>query len=127
MTEGKRVKRLNSLLKEVLAEVITKEVKDPRMAPLITVTSVEISKDLHHAKVYVSIIGDDKERRDTLEALESAAGFIGVNASKKVTMRYFPTLTFKLDTTVDTQMKIDSLIDQIHREEEKRPDASPDS
>jgi len=127
MTEGKRVKRLNSLLKEVLSEVITQEVKDPRMAPLVTVTQVEISKDLHQAKVYVSIIGSEKERRDTLEALESAAGFIGVNASKKVTMRYFPTLTFKLDTTVDQQMKIDSLLDQIHREEENRPDASPDT
>ena len=127
MTEGKRVKRLNSLLKEVLAEVVTQEVKDPRMAPLVTVTRVEISKDLHHAKVFVSIIGDDKQRRDTLEALESAAGFIGVNASKKVVMRYFPSLTFKLDTTVDEQMKIDSLIDKIHREEENRPNASPDS
>lgn len=121
MTEGKRIKRLNSLLKEVLSEVITKEVKDPRMAPLVTVTSVDISKDLHHAKVYVSIIGDTKQRRDTLEALESAAGFIGVNASKKVVMRFFPTLTFKLDTTVDEQMKIDALLDKIHREEENRP------
>ena len=127
MTEGKRVKRLNSLLKEVLSEVITKDVKDPRMAPLVTVTQVEISKDLHNAKVHVSIIGDDKQRRDTLEALESAAGYIGVNASKKVVMRFFPTLTFKLDTTVDEQMKIDSLIDQIHREEENRPHASPDT
>jgi ribosome-binding factor A len=117
----KRVNRLNSLLKEVLSEVIAREVKDPRMAPLVTVTRVEITKDLHQAKVFVSIIGSDKERRETLEALESAAGFIGVNASKKVIMRFFPTLTFKLDTTVDEQMKIDTLIDQIHREEENRP------
>ena len=114
MTEHKRIKRLNSLLKEVLSEVILNEVKDPRMAPLVTVASVDISKDLHHAKVYVSIIGSDKQRRETLEALESAAGFIGVNAAKKVTMRYFPTLTFKLDTTVDEQMKIDALIEKIH-------------
>jgi ribosome-binding factor A len=121
MTEKKRVKRLNSLLKEVLSEVIRNEVKDPRMAPLVTVANVDISNDLHHAKVYVSIIGTDKERRETLEALESAAGFIGIHAAKKVTMRYFPTLTFKLDTTVDEQMKIDALLDKIHREEENRP------
>ncbi len=125
MTENKRVKRLNSLLKEVLSEVILTEVKDPRMAPLITVTSVDITNDLHHAKVYISIIGTDKERRETIEALESAAGFIGVNASKKVTMRYFPTLTFKLDTSVDKQMKIDALLEKIHEEEEeRRPDAA---
>lgn len=120
MPEKKRIKRLNSLLKEVLSEVIMNEVKDPRMAPLVTVSNVEISNDMHHAKVYVSIIGSDKQRRDTLEALESAAGYIGVHAAKKVVMRYFPSLTFKLDTTVDEQMKIDELIEKIHREEEKR-------
>ena len=118
--EHKRIKRLNSLLKEVLSEVIMNEVKDPRMAPLVSVAKVEITNDLHHAKVYVSIIGTDKQRRDTLEALESAAGFIGVNASKKVVMRFFPALTFKLDTTVDEQMKLDAILEKIHREEEKR-------
>lgn len=121
MTEKKRIKRLNSLLKEVLSEVIINEVKDPRMAPLVTVAEVDISNDLHHAKVFISIIGDDKQKRETIEALESAAGFIGIHAAKKVVMRYFPTLTFKLDTTVEKQMKIDALLDKIHREEENRP------
>lgn len=125
MTEHRRSKRLNSLLKEVLVEVILKEVKDPRMAPLVTVTKVDITKDLHHAKVYISIIGTEKERRDTLEALTSAAGFIGVNASKKVIMRFFPSLTFHLDTTVDEQMKIDALIEKIHSEEQKRDHGHP--
>jgi len=59
------------------------------MAPLVTVSSVDISNDLHHAKVYVSIIGDDKQRRETLEALESAAGFIGVNAKGRTLSLYF--------------------------------------
>ncbi|NGX26880.1 MAG: Ribosome-binding factor A [Chlamydiae bacterium] len=121
MTEKKRIKRLNSLLRQVLSEVIISDVKDPRMAPLVTVSDVDISNDLHHAKVYISIIGTDKERRETLEALESAAGFIGIHAAKKVVMRYFPILTFKLDTSVDEQIKIDSLIEKIHREEEHRP------
>lgn len=120
MTERKRVKRLNSLLKEVLSEVIIKDVKDPRMAPLVTVANVKISNDLHYAKVYVSIIGDEKQKRETIEALESAAGFIGVSAAKKVVMRFFPTLTFLLDTTVDEQMKINALIEKIHDEEELR-------
>lgn len=120
MAERKRIKRLNSLLKEVLSEVIMQDVKDPRMAPLVTVAKVDITNDLHQAKVFVSVIGSEKERRETLEALESAAGFIGISAAKKVVMRYFPTLTFKLDTTADDQVKLDALIDQIHREEKKR-------
>jgi len=118
--EKKRTKRLNSLLKEVLSEVILHELKDPRVSPLVTVASVDITNDLHYAKVYISVIGTDKEKRETLEALESAAGFIGVSAAKKVVMRYFPVLTFKLDTTVEEQMKIIYHLYNDHREEDKR-------
>ncbi len=116
----KRTKRLNSLLKEVLSEVITKSVRNPNVAQFTTVTSVEISKDLHYAKVYISVIGNESERNETISALQSAAGFIGVHASKKVVMRHFPTLTFKLDNSVDKQLKIDSLIEKINQEKKSR-------
>ncbi|QVL58226.1 MAG: 30S ribosome-binding factor RbfA [Simkaniaceae bacterium] len=116
----KRTARLNSLLKEVLSEVIRADVRNPKVAEFTTVTSVDISNDLHHAKVYISVIGTEVERKQTVDALESAAGFIGILASKKVVMRHFPTLTFRLDTSVDKQMKIDSLLKKIHDEEESR-------
>lgn len=116
----KRTERLNSLLKEVISEVIRSDVRNPQVSEFTTVTEVDISKDLHHAKVFISVIGTDKERKETIDALESAAGFIGIHASKKVTMRHFPTLTFRLDTSVDKQMKIDSLLKKIHAEEESR-------
>jgi ribosome-binding factor A len=116
----KRTERLNSLLKEVISEVIRLNVRNPQVAEFIAVTEVDISKDLHHAKVFISVIGTEKERKETIDALESAAGFIGVHASKKVTMRHFPTLTFRLDTSVDKQMKINSLLKKIHAEEESR-------
>ena len=115
-----RTERLNSLLKEVLSEVIRGDVRNPNVAEFTTVTDVDISKDLHYAKVYISVIGTDKERTETIDALESAAGFIGVLASKKVTMRHFPSLTFRLDTSVDKQMKIDSLLKKLHAEKESR-------
>ncbi|NGX50686.1 MAG: Ribosome-binding factor A [Chlamydiae bacterium] len=116
----KRTKRLNSLLKEVISEVIRDSVRNPLVSKFTTVTDVEITKDLHHAKVYISVIGTDQERKDTVDALETAAGFISVNASKKVVMRIFPTLTFRADNSVDKQMKIDSLLKKIHVEEESR-------
>lgn len=116
----KRTERLNSLLKEVISEVIRSDVRNPQVAEFTTVTEVNISKDLHHAKVYISVIGTEKERTETIEALESAAGFIGVLTSKKVTMRHFPSLTFRLDSSVDKQLKIDSLLKKIHAEEESR-------
>lgn len=116
----KRTKRLNSLLKEVLTEVIRHDVKNPRVSELITVIDVDITTDLHHAKVYVSVIGTDQEKKQTIDALQSSAGFISSVASKKVVMRFFPALTFILDTTVDKQMKIDSLLQDIDDEKQFR-------
>jgi len=116
----KRVKRLNSLIKEVISEVILKEVRNPDISPLVTVTKVEITQDLFQAKVYISVIGKEEEKNKTLKALESAAGFIGVHASKKVVMKYFPTLTFILDKSVEEQMKIEKILEDIQSEKKSR-------
>lgn len=115
-----RTDRLNSLLKEVISEVIRDDVRNPHVAELFTVTRVDITKDLHYAKVYISVIGDEKKKEETITALNSAAGFIAVNASKKVTMRYFPELTFRLDDSVDKHMRIQELLDQISEEKSTR-------
>ena len=123
-----RVARLNSLLKEVLSEVIHRDVKNPHVHRFVSVTSVDISKDLQHAKVYISVIGTAAEKESTIKALQSAAGFIAVAASKKVVMRYFPELLFKLDDSVDKQIRIDTLLYKIHEEKQSRDhsDAEPD-
>jgi ribosome-binding factor A len=121
-----RTDRLNSLLKEVISEVIRKDVRNPHVNELVTVTRVEITKDLHYAKVYISVIGTEAEKATTLEALQTAAGFIAVTASKKVVMRYFPALTFKLDDSVDQQMRIAKLLDEINTERSTREDDHQD-
>ncbi len=115
-----RIVRLNSLLKEVISEVIHRDVRNPHVNKFVSVTSVDITKDLQHAKVYISVIGTPKEKEDTIVALQSAAGFIAIQSSRKVVMRYFPALTFKLDTTVDQQMRIDSLLGKIKQEQDSR-------
>lgn len=119
-----RIARLNSLLKEVLSEVIQREVRNPLVHKLVTVTQVEITNDLQHAKVHISVIGTDKERQETIQALQSGAGFIAIQASKKVVMRYFPALTFKLDTSVEQQMRINTLLDKIKEERDSRSSSS---
>ena len=111
---------MNSLLKEVIADVIRAEVKNPHLPELATITHVAITKDLRHAKVYVSVIGEEKEKMEAIGALRSAAGFIAVQASKQVTMRYFPELKFILDDSVDQQMQIDKLLSEIQTERESR-------
>ncbi|MFC2049048.1 30S ribosome-binding factor RbfA [Chlamydiota bacterium] len=117
---SRRTERINSLLKQVISDVIRSEVKNPHLPPLVTITHVDITADLRHAKVYVSVIGEEATKKEALLTLQSAAGFIAVNASKEVRMRYFPALTFVLDDSVDKQMKIETVIKKIERERESR-------
>ena len=107
-------------MKEVITEVIFQEVKNPHINQFVTVSRVDISKDLRHAKVYLSMIATQAQKEQTVNILQSAAGFIGVRASKKVSLRFFPQLTFKIDDTVDKQSRIEDLLKEIHEEDEKR-------
>ncbi len=118
MSEKKRIDRLNSLVKEVLSDVIRFDVKNPLIHELLTVTKVDISKDLHHAKVYISIIGTQADKNQSLKALQSAAGFIAVTASKKVVLRYFPQLSFYIDDSLEHQMHIHELLEKVHKDQQ---------
>lgn len=115
-----RLSRVNSLLKEVIYEVIHEDVRNPHINTFVTVTKVETSADLHHAKVYISMIATDAEKEKVLHALESAAGFIAVQASKKVELRYFPQLTFRIDHTADEHMRIEKILGEIETERKSR-------
>jgi ribosome-binding factor A len=118
--KSKRINRLNSLLRKVISEVIHQDLRNPNISKFTSVTSVDITQDLRFAKIYISIIGTEKEKKDTIHALNQAAGFISIQASKKVVMRYFPTLTFELDTSVDKHMKIEKILIDIKKEKENR-------
>ncbi len=118
--KSKRINRLNSLLREVISEVILKEVRNPNISKFTSVTLVDITYDLKNAKVFISVLGTDDERAQTIKALNQAAGFISVHASKKIVIRYFPTLTFELDTSVDKHIKIEKILIDIKKEKESR-------
>lgn len=120
----KRTDRLNSLLKEVLSQVIREDVRNPHISSLVTVTRVEITMDLHYAKVFVSVIGSEQEKQAAISGLQSAAGFIAVQAAKKVVMRYFPDLTFRLDDSVEKYAKIEQKLQELQRERELRESSS---
>ena len=115
-----RLVRVNSLLKEVLFEVIQKEVRNPEVNRFVSVSKVETSADLHHAKVYISLIGTDVEKQKVLHGLQSAAGFIAVQASKKVELRHFPTLTFYIDHSADDHMRIEKVLSDLEKERNSR-------
>lgn len=128
----RRTEKLNSLLQEVIAEVIRREVKNPLVHPLCSVTSVQITPDLAEATVSISVIGTEDERVNSVKALNKAAGFIAVAASKKMVIRHFPALSFVVDSSVDKQMHIDNLIRKITnertaREHSEEPSQEPSS
>lgn len=118
--KGKRLKRINSLLKEVISEVIFHKLRNPNISKFLSVTQVDITADLHSAVVYVSILGSNLQREKTIKALQEAAGFIAFEASHKMVIRYFPSLSFKLDTSSDDFIKIDQILKEINDEKTKR-------
>lgn len=121
MISNKRTSRLNSLLKQVIWEVIQKDVKNPYIDKLLSVTEVKVSRDLRHATVYISLVNPTEEsKKQTMKSLRSASNFISVAASKKVTLRYFPSLSFELDDTAEKNAHMDSLIRNIQKQREAR-------
>ena len=111
-----RLAKVNSLLKEVIFEVIQKEVSNPHVTTFVVVTSVDTSADLHYAKVSISLVCPEGEKPKVIAALNSAAGFIAVHAAKKAQLRYFPNLTFKLDTSLDEHLRIQKVLGDIEKE-----------
>jgi ribosome-binding factor A len=111
--KASRVPRVNSLLLEVLTETLRKDVKNPHIHPLTTITHVEVTNDLQHAKVYVSVMASEQEQKETVEALNGAAGFIAVHGSKKVSLRFFPALIFKLDRSAEHAAHIEELLNKV--------------
>jgi ribosome-binding factor A len=115
-----RVKRLNSLLKRIISEVISKDVRNPNVSKFLSVTNVEITSDLHFAKVLISVLGSKEEKEKTIEALNSASVFIRISASKKIVIRHFPELSFKLDSSVDEHLHIDKILKDLEKKEKRQ-------
>ena len=105
-----RMRRVNEAVREVLSAAITLELKDPRVG-FVTVTAVETSPDLRHARVFVSVLGNPGERRRTLRALDSAHGFLQRRVGAELRMKNTPQLQFVYDDTPERGMRISELLD----------------
>jgi ribosome-binding factor A len=105
-----RMRRVDEAVREVLSAAIAQGLKDPRVG-FVTVTGVDTSPDLRHARVYVSVLGDDRQRELTLEGLRSAHGVLQRRIAAELTLKHTPTLTFVYDDSVDRGMRINELLD----------------
>jgi ribosome-binding factor A len=107
---GDRMRRVDEAMREVLSAAITSELKDPRVG-FVTVTAVETSPDLRHARVFVSVLGNPGERRRSLEALERAHGYLQRRVAGEVRMKNTPTLEFAYDDSADRGQRIAELLE----------------
>jgi ribosome-binding factor A len=115
-----RLARVNEIVREVAANTILFELKDPRVKN-VTVTRAEVSADLQHGKVYVSVMGSEKEQQLTMHGLKSAAGFVQTKVAERLTTRYVPHITFVLDEGVKKSIEVARLIREA--QEQSRADA----
>src|SRR5215472_5969528 len=115
-----RLARVSEVVREVAASTILFELKDPRVKG-VTVTRAEVSADLQHAKVYVSVMGSEKEQQLTMHGLKSAAGYVQTKVADRLTTRFVPHITFILDEGVKKSIEIARLIREA--QDQSRADA----
>jgi ribosome-binding factor A len=117
---SERMRRVNEAVRHVLAQALP-ELKDPRIG-LVTVTGVETAPDLHHATVYVSVLGSSRKRKATLLGLEAAHGVLQSRIARELRMKRTPQLTFEYDPTVERGVRMTKLIDELAPDDDDADD-----
>ena len=112
-----RADRVADLLKEEISQMLCKEVKDPHIG-FITITDVEVSKDLQLAKVFYTILGDEQQLSKSSEALERVSSFLKRQLGKRLRLRYIPDILFKYDHSLDYGSKIDTILGRLKNTQE---------
>ena len=114
----RRLERVNVLLREAISEIVPRELSDPRMTSLVSVTEVDCRADLRRAKVYVSVLGSKEDKISNLVALRSASGFVHHRLKSTVTLRSVPQLDFRIDESLEFGADI---LDKIKHSVSTRP------
>jgi ribosome-binding factor A len=109
--KSERMRRVDEAVREVLSDAITREIKDPRVG-FVTVTDVNTSPDLRHARVYVSILGTEGARKRSLDGLRSAHGFLQGRVARELRIKHTPTLDFLIDDTAERAQRVSRLLEE---------------
>ncbi|MDD4496374.1 MAG: 30S ribosome-binding factor RbfA [Eubacteriales bacterium] len=110
-----RTNRIAAEIKKELGDIILNHVKDPRIPALLSVVAVDLSRDYSHVKVYISLMGTDEEKKNALEGIKSAAGFIRRELGQRIKIRVTPELHFELDNSIEYGIYMSNLIDRTLR------------
>jgi ribosome-binding factor A len=117
---SRRTEQVADEIQRILGQVIQTELKDPRIG-FVTVTNVTVTPDLLRANVRISILGDEKERASTMQALEHAKGYLRRRVGEELTLRQVPELRLHLDTSLDHAQRIAELLHEIDEERQRNP------
>lgn len=109
-----RVGRVGEQIKKELSLILQQELKDPRIG-FVTVTGVELTNDMSQATVYLSVLGDDDRKEETLKALHRGTGFIRSELGKRIRLRKMPELIFKFDSSIEYGNRIDKLLEELNQ------------
>lgn len=110
---SRRIERVNNLIRQEISELLQRQVKDPRLGGFVTVTQVSTSPDLRHAKIFISIMGNEDEKEEALEAFAVASGFLRRELGARLRLRRSPELSFHYDDSIDRGTHVLQLISQI--------------
>ena len=113
---SRRVDRINGLLREEISSLLMREIKDPRLNALLTITQVITSPDLRNAKVYLSVLGSHEDNVNALQGIRSAATFLRKQLRERLRLKYIPYLTFEIDDSLENSDHIFRLMDQARLE-----------
>ncbi len=128
MGRGHRQERLGEEIKKIISGMILRELKDPRLSAMVSITAVEVTSDGSYATVYISVLGtrledeSAKQQEDVIEALYSAKGLIRGEIGKKLRLRHTPDLVFKMDRSLEYGRHIDQIIDRLDIKHEDNED-----
>ena len=110
-----RQEKINELFKQEISKIILKEIKDPRLG-FVTVQRVQTARDMSYAKVYITILGSEKDIQKSLSVLNGAKEFIRIQLQKKIDIRYIPAPEFLIDTKIDDTLKLLNIIEKDKEE-----------
>ena len=113
----RRAERVGESVREVIAEMLLRDIKDPRIG-MITLTTVELTDDLKHAKVYFSCVGDEAARQRSLAGLRSAAGYIRAQVTRRLKLRFAPEMTFHFDPSLAEAERLAELLKDTEAKDE---------
>ena len=120
MPNPHRQEKLGELIVVEVSDLLRTRVKDPRVG-FASVTHVEVSGDIRHAKIFVSVMGNEEEQKETMKALRHASGFLRHELAGRLTLRYMPELDFRLDKSIEKGAQVLNLIHQFELEEQQKP------